>query len=141
MKKTSLIEKIVNFLKFPSRASLAKRLNRAQFIKAQIVITMYYLSLGVLVALMIPVATQWIEYCGMCILILPLAGLCYFLFLSTTANRLHDFDYSGWWALILFIPVLNALFFVGLCIRPGAKGKNKYGESSQIWVFANAREK
>ena len=138
MKKTSLTEKITNFLKFPSRASLAKRLNRMQFIKAQMIIFMMYTAFFLLIAEILPHnPTGGLKL----ILILPFLGTFLFFFLCTIANRLHDFDCSGWWALIFFIPYLNALFLLGLCTRPGSKGENKHGEPSQIRVFANAREK
>lgn len=137
MRKTSLTEKIINFLKFPSRASLAKRLNRMQFIKAQVITFMMYAAFFLLIAEILPHnPTDGLRL----VLILPFLGLFLFFYLCTIANRLHDFDCSGWWALIFFIPYLNVLFLLGLCTRPGSKGENQHGEPSQIWVFANARE-
>jgi uncharacterized membrane protein YhaH (DUF805 family) len=148
MKKTSLTGMIINFLKFPSRASLAKRLSRVQFIKALVityVITMMYLVFILAgteaLSVLIPETSRWIINGLMCIAILLFLGVYYFFILCAIANRLHDFDCSGGWAFILFIPVLNLLFLAGLCIRRGSKGKNKYGEPpSQICVFANAKE-
>lgn len=137
MKKTSLTEKIINFLKFPLRASLVKRLSRAQFIKAQMIIFMMYTAFFLLIPKMLPHnPTDGLRL----ILILPFLGLFFFFFLSTIANRLHDFDCSGWWALIFFIPYLNALFLLGLCVRRVSKGENKHGEPSKIWVFTNEKE-
>lgn len=39
-------------------------------------------------------------------------------------KRSHDFDESGWFALMLFIPIANFMFF----ITPGTIFKNKYGD-------------
>lgn len=38
-------------------------------------------------------------------------------------RRLHDFDYNGWWALTVLMPLVTLLF---LCI-PGSKGSNRFG--------------
>jgi len=50
--------------------------------------------------------------------------------LSVVVSRLHDFDRTGWWALLIFIPVVNLIFCIMLFFTPGNKNKNKYGEVS-----------
>lgn len=43
-----------------------------------------------------------------------------------TVRRLHDFNWSGWWATaVILIPLLELM----LLLRPGTKGSNKYGRS------------
>lgn len=51
-----------------------------------------------------------------------------FLFLfSVFTRRLHDLGYSGWWSLLIFIPIAGAIQQIILLFRPGDKGNNKYG--------------
>ena len=40
-----------------------------------------------------------------------------------TIRRLHDFDYKGWWALSVLMPLITLLF---LCV-PGSRGHNRFG--------------
>ncbi|MBO6182203.1 MAG: DUF805 domain-containing protein, partial [Acidaminococcaceae bacterium] len=42
-------------------------------------------------------------------------------------RRLHDLNRSGWWALIMLIPLVNLLFAVYVIFFKGTKGPNKYG--------------
>lgn len=46
--------------------------------------------------------------------------------LAVTIRRLHDIDRSGWFALLMFIPLANLVLLVFLCIT-GTKGDNRYG--------------
>jgi uncharacterized membrane protein YhaH (DUF805 family) len=47
--------------------------------------------------------------------------------LSIGARRLYDTDRSGWWQLIVFIPVIGwILLLVWMCIR-GTPGVNRFG--------------
>ena len=50
------------------------------------------------------------------------------LFFSLMIRRLHDIGKSGWYFLLVFIPLVN--FFIILClfINSGDKGSNKYGK-------------
>lgn len=41
--------------------------------------------------------------------------------------RLHDFDKSGWWYLLTFVPLANAVMALVLLFAPGTPGENRYG--------------
>lgn len=43
-------------------------------------------------------------------------------------KRLHDFDKPGIVAAALFIPAVSIVAFIILCLFPGDKGPNRYGE-------------
>jgi uncharacterized membrane protein YhaH (DUF805 family) len=47
--------------------------------------------------------------------------------LSYGIRRLHDFDKSGWWYLLMFIPYVNVVFGLVLLFAPGTQGSNSYG--------------
>jgi uncharacterized membrane protein YhaH (DUF805 family) len=42
-------------------------------------------------------------------------------------RRLHDLDGSGWWALLVVIPLVNLFFFLYLLLKAGTPGANRYG--------------
>ena len=44
------------------------------------------------------------------------------------ARRLHDLDLSGWWMLLLCVPLVNILFYIYILFFKGTEGQNQYGE-------------
>lgn len=53
--------------------------------------------------------------------------LCIFS-LSLLVRRLHDLNKSGWFALVMLIPIVDVLFWLYTLIARGTEGSNKYGE-------------
>ena len=47
--------------------------------------------------------------------------------LALTAKRLHDTDRSGWWLLLLAVPIVGPLVVLLLALRKGMRGRNAYG--------------
>ena len=47
--------------------------------------------------------------------------------ISVTARRLHDIGRSGWWQLIVLIPLLGALILIFWAVKPGEDGDNRFG--------------
>lgn len=47
--------------------------------------------------------------------------------LAVTARRLHDTERSGWWMLLILIPILGWIPLLILLVLPGDVGSNKYG--------------
>ncbi len=64
-------------------------------------------------------------------------GLIYSLYMlavlipsiAVTVRRLHDTDRSGWWILIVLIPIIGWIWLLVLMILEGNAGDNKYGPS------------
>jgi uncharacterized membrane protein YhaH (DUF805 family) len=46
------------------------------------------------------------------------------------AKRVHDIDKPGLFAALLFVPLLNFIVFVALCLIPGTPGANQYGQTT-----------
>ena len=42
-------------------------------------------------------------------------------------RRLHDFEASGWWSVLLFVPFINFIFGLFLAIKAGSEGPNRFG--------------
>ncbi len=47
--------------------------------------------------------------------------------LAVTARRLHDTGKSGWWQLILLIPILGLIILIIFLVKDGTPDFNKYG--------------
>ena len=47
--------------------------------------------------------------------------------LAVSVRRLHDLDKSGWWYLLVLIPILGALVLIYFFIQQGTKGANRFG--------------
>lgn len=47
--------------------------------------------------------------------------------LSVAVRRLHDIDRSGWWLLLLLLPLIGAIVMIIWVCKGGTQGENKYG--------------
>jgi uncharacterized membrane protein YhaH (DUF805 family) len=62
-------------------------------------------------------------------------GLVYFVYtlavllpgIAVSVRRLHDVGKSGWFLLIVFIPLVGAVWFIVLACTEGNPGTNAYG--------------
>jgi uncharacterized membrane protein YhaH (DUF805 family) len=48
--------------------------------------------------------------------------------LAIAARRLHDIDKSGWWQLIVFIPIIGIIVLIIFFVKEGTVGANRFGE-------------
>ena len=49
---------------------------------------------------------------------------------ALAAKRLHDMGRPGLLAVLMFVPVINFIAFIALCLIPGDQSPNKYGASA-----------
>ena len=49
--------------------------------------------------------------------------------LSVTVRRLHEAGYSGWWYLILLLPILGAIWLLVILFQDSERMENKWGPS------------
>ncbi len=75
-------------------------------------------------------------------LIFGLSFLFYFfLQLSFSIRRAHDLNYSGWFVLLEFIPLINIYIIIKLLFIRGSSNTNEYGEKSSNNQSASKRIK
>jgi len=64
-------------------------------------------------------------------LTIMMAGVIYFLMFAASLilaiRRLNDFDTSGWFSLLFFVPIVNVILSLMLWFMPGTKGANRFG--------------
>lgn len=54
-----------------------------------------------------------------CVMFLPSLGIA--------VRRLHDINKSGWFWLIIFVPIIGLVYVIYLLAKPGDVGDNQYG--------------
>lgn len=53
-------------------------------------------------------------------------------------RRLNDFNASGWWMLIFFVPIVLPVMLLLMLLMPGTKGENRFGPraiENSTWVY------
>ena len=71
--------------------------------------------------------------------ITSLADLALFLpGLALAIRRLHDLDRSGWWFLLVFIPVIGAIILIIWACTKGSDGPNRFGPDRLAELAAQA---
>ena len=53
-------------------------------------------------------------------------------FIAVAARRLHDLDKSGWWQLLLLIPLIGYLILIVWWATKGTERRNRFGEDPLI---------
>ena len=59
--------------------------------------------------------------------------------LAQGVKRLHDLDKSGWLILLMFVPIVNALFGLYMLFADGTVGPNQYGEDPKNRMLYQAQ--
>lgn len=48
--------------------------------------------------------------------------------IAVSVRRLHDTDRSGWWYLLILIPLIGAIVLIVWAVQKGTDGPNQYGD-------------
>lgn len=82
-----------------------------------------------IVAALAGISSHFGELGGAIAYVLLAAGVCaaLIIYVQLTIQRCHDFDASGWWSLLLLLPLASILFWV----IPGNSSVNRYGEPTR----------
>jgi uncharacterized membrane protein YhaH (DUF805 family) len=56
--------------------------------------------------------------------------------LAVSVRRLHDTGHSGWWLLIILVPIIGIIVLLVWMIRKGDEGTNQYGGPASALVAA-----
>lgn len=56
-------------------------------------------------------------------------GLAVFIpSLAVGARRLHDIDRTGWWQLIMLVPLVGIIVLIVFWVMKGSEGPNRFGD-------------
>lgn len=116
----------------PKLLSLRGRMGRARYIAYSLGGIVLLVMFVFLAALGLQLAGQFgaLLYVLICVVLFYCLLPIYFAIL--TVKRVHDFNFGGWLALLLLVPVVNPLLFWFL---PGTDGDNAYGPEPQDEPF------
>lgn len=102
------------------------RLNRKSYIYRSL-----FLSLVLcIVQGVLTFATNTIDALGLLFAVVAF-GFSLFSFVSNImmdVRRLHDLDLSGWWMLLMLVPLVNIFFALYMLFFKGTDGPNQYGD-------------
>ena len=108
--KTSVKEVVVkNYVNFEGRAS------RPEFWW----FTLAYSIVNVILSIIPKVGTVLSGILALALLI-PSIGVA--------VRRLHDINKSGWWYLLILVPIVGAIILILWFVKPSDNGENQYGE-------------
>ena len=101
-----------------------KRLNRLRYLKRALALVAVETILAMVIGFAtMDFAANDLSTTGYVLMFIAFAPLHYMLII----RRLHDFNKTGWFALIMLIPVVNTIFSLYLLFAPGTIGSNDYG--------------
>lgn len=85
------------------------------------------------IGFLLGIASVLVEPWGFMYLLLSLFLLawyigCFIIGVGAAVRRFHDLDLSGWYVLLLVIPLVGFLTFLYLVFKPGKVGKTRWGE-------------
>lgn len=49
--------------------------------------------------------------------------------IAVATRRLHDINKSGWWQLIVLIPIIGAIVLIIWAVKDSMSGTNRYGDN------------
>jgi uncharacterized membrane protein YhaH (DUF805 family) len=111
--------------------SFSGRLNRTPYWLLSFAPALIYV-LGMVIPLAIvsrimsdsPLALGWIVVALSILTMVPMVWIS----LAALVRRFHDRDKSGWWSLLMFVPIVGPIWiFVECGFLRGAEGENRFG--------------
>ena len=120
---THMVEEFIELVK--STTKWSGRFNRRQFVTVVIGIN--------LISILIMAVASAVEPGGFIELLLMMSLLawivvCVIIGVGADVRRFHDLDLSGWYVLLLLIPLISLLTFLYLVFKPGKEvGETRWG--------------
>jgi uncharacterized membrane protein YhaH (DUF805 family) len=116
---------VKNYVGFSGRAG------RREYWMFVLVYMLIYIGLAILTAIM---PNMLAKLLGLVTLVFAIGLLIPSI--AVGVRRLHDSDHSGWWMLLMLVP-LAGLYVLYLLIIEGTSGSNRFGESP-VGMIENA---
>lgn len=127
----------------PKFFAIHGRIGRLRYL-AYNFIAMFLLTfvVGILAAVMIPIiaGSRNGGAAGMAVMVIIYLPTL-FASLVITKRRFNDLNHSGWWSLLMFVPLVNLIAWLYLVFGSGTDGPNNYGlppakNSALLWIAA-----
>lgn len=127
--------------------SLKGRFGRFNYLAWSILFGLIYFATVIILAIVTPMSLEDLDtdtYLTNFFSFGNFLNLVWFIpFLLFSIKRFHDRNQSGWWCILLLIPIVNIVAGLYLIFAPGALHSNKYGykretktwESIFAWIY------
>lgn len=96
------------------------RINRWPYFWKPILFSLAVSCLLMILEMVLPVGIM-----AMCFKVVPVFNVI--ITSSFIVRRCHDLDKSGYWGLLVLVPIVNFFFLLYLLFAKGTEGWNKYG--------------
>jgi len=103
--------------------SLSGRMTRAKYFTISLLSGFIFFGLAAILDAVWKGASKEVQF----IIAIPLGLIWWWVMVVIIVKRLHDIDKTGWFWLIIFIPLANAILGIFLLFKKGTDGPNKYG--------------
>ena len=84
-----------------------------------------FFAINLAIAMTISIVERVIGIAGYLSLLYALAVLCPAL--GVGVRRLHDTNRSGWWQLLVLLPLVGWIILIVFCAQPSQEGDNRFG--------------
>ena len=115
----------------PGPFSFSGRIGRARYLCYSIWLTFLVAGVGLFGGGLLAALIAGFDEAALMNYALVLGILIYIpilaVFFIVARRRLNDLDLSGWWVLLVFVPLLNIGLTLCLVFLPGKRGANRYG--------------
>lgn len=112
-------------LAFARMMSITGRSSRSEYWWSYLAFILAYIVLSILTGVFAAISTTlgnlFALVAGIVVFVLSIAMLLQGI------RRLHDRDMSGWWMLLILVPIIGGLVVLVLTILPGTPGTNRFG--------------
>lgn len=107
----------------PEIFSFSGRLGRIRFVAYGVMVSLLFLILtGFVGALLVPIGISYAFAVNILFF-----GFCAIYGFSLYVRRLHDLGHSGWWSILILLPIVNCGLALYLLFFPGNAGENHHG--------------
>lgn len=88
----------------------------------------YFVLFSIIVSLVLGLVDGSLGFTGEFQPLSSLFGLAILLpSITVSIRRLHDRDMSGWWFLLVLVPLIGTLILIVIFVMRGTDGKNRFG--------------
>jgi uncharacterized membrane protein YhaH (DUF805 family) len=114
----------------PKIFSINGRIGRIRYLAYGMLFTMLTLLFIGIAAFLVPsIANVFTEISGVTSVLLLIVFYLPLIIISVilVRRRLNDLNRSGWWQLLMYVPIVGVLFALYVLLWPGTKGSNSFG--------------
>ncbi|PRY65229.1 uncharacterized membrane protein YhaH (DUF805 family) [Vreelandella songnenensis] len=105
------------------------RLGRVRFLTYSLIILTIWATVNSTISVVLQLYyPSWSDVLDICMIFFSVIALV--LAMIVCKRRLNDFNTSGWWLLIFFVPIAFPILLLLMLFMPGTSGENRFGATT-----------